>query len=178
MSWRLLMVLMCAGLWSAQARAAWVDDAAFSTGPVIENYGPVAAVPGALPLEPDSEFRIAFDSATPAEAGDPNRTLVSAARFINMHARAGIDPANIHLAVVLHGRAVRDVTYAADGEVNASADLIRVLLENNVQIFVCGQSATYYDVTAEDLLPGVSMSLSAMTAHAQLQQHGYALNPF
>jgi intracellular sulfur oxidation DsrE/DsrF family protein len=178
MTLRLLAVLVCTGLWSAQARAAWMDETAFSTGPVIDAYGPVAEVPGALPLEADSAFHIAFDTATPAEDGDPNRTLVSAARFINMHARAGVDPDNIHLAIVLHGRAVRDVSHAAEGEVNASAELIRILLEHNVTFYVCGQSASYYDVTVDDLLPGVSMSLSAMTAHARLQQQGYTLNPF
>ena len=157
MIFRILAVLACAGLWSAQACAAWIDETAFSTGPVIEAYGPVADIPGALPLEADSAFRIAFDTATPAEDGDPNRTLVSAARFINMHARAGVDPENIHLAIVLHGRAVRDVAQAAEGEVNASAELIRILLEHNVTIFVCGQSAAYYDVTVEDLLPVVWM---------------------
>ncbi|GJL96726.1 MAG: hypothetical protein DHS20C06_05430 [Hyphobacterium sp.] len=178
MTLRILLVLMCTVLWNTQARAAWIDDTAFSTGPVIDAYGPVAEVPGALPLAADSVFRIAFDTAIPAEDGDPNRTLVSAVRFINMHARAGVDPDNIHLAIVLHGRAVRDVTDAADGEVNASAEMIAILLENNVTIFVCGQSAAYYDVTVDDLLPGVSMSLSAMTAHARLQQQGYTLNPF
>jgi hypothetical protein len=33
-------------------------------------------------------------------------------------------------------------------------------------------------VAAEQLIPGVKMALSAMTAHAQLQQQGYTLNPF
>jgi intracellular sulfur oxidation DsrE/DsrF family protein len=47
-----------------------------------------------------------------------------------------------------------------------------------VRIFVCGQSAAYYDVTTNDLLPGVEMALSAMTVHALLQQQGYSLNPF
>ena len=37
---------------------------------------------------------------------------------------------------------------------------------------------TFYDITGGDLLPGVEMSLSAMTAHALLQQDGYTLNPF
>jgi hypothetical protein len=33
-------------------------------------------------------------------------------------------------------------------------------------------------VKTEDLLPGVEMALSAMTAHALLQQQGYTFNPF
>lgn len=150
----------------------------FSTGPLIEDYGPHSPVPGAEAIPPDSEFRITFDTAVPAGDGELNRTLVSAARFLNLHAGAGVDPANIHLAVVIHGRAVRDVAAVADGQSDANAALVAALLAQNVRIHVCGQSAVYYDVSADDLLPGVTMSLSAMTAHALLQQDGYTLNPF
>jgi hypothetical protein len=34
------------------------------------------------------------------------------------------------------------------------------------------------DVATDDLLPGVEMALSAMTAHALLQNSGFTLNPF
>jgi intracellular sulfur oxidation DsrE/DsrF family protein len=47
-----------------------------------------------------------------------------------------------------------------------------------VKIIVCGQTAAYYGVKTDELLPGVQMALSAMTAHALLQQQGYTLNPF
>ncbi|WP_421785276.1 DsrE family protein [Hyphobacterium sp.] len=150
----------------------------FSTGPVIESYGPVADMPGAEALPTDTAFRVAFDTADAAEAGELNRTLVSAARFINMHARTGMDLANIHAAVVIHGRAVSDVAQAGSGDHHPNAPLVAELLANNVEIYVCGQSAAYYGVTAADLMLGVRMSLSAMTAHAQLQQRGYTLNPF
>jgi hypothetical protein len=33
-------------------------------------------------------------------------------------------------------------------------------------------------VGTSDLIEGVEMALSAMTAHAVLQRQGYALNPF
>jgi len=56
--------------------------------------------------------------------------------------------------------------------------LIKALTGKGVRIIVCGQSATYYDIENEDLLPNVEMALSAMTAHALLQQDGYTLNPF
>ncbi|MEE2525656.1 DsrE family protein [Hyphobacterium sp. HN65] len=170
-------VLMAVAL-SGAAVSAQDLPSAFSTGPVIADYGPVAEVPGASPIAADAVFQVAFDTATPAEDAQLNRTLASAARFINMHGRAGVDPDNVHVAIVLHGRAVQDVTHPAEGEENPNEGLIAALLEQNVEIYVCGQSAAYYEVTAEDLLPGVTMSLSAMTAHAQLQQRGYTLNPF
>lgn len=159
------------------------DD--FTPGPVIEGYGPVADVEGAISLPADTRFRILFDVADGAEPGDLNRTFVSAARFINMHARAGVDPDNIEIAIVIHGSSVFDVTgperFAGrhgDEAENANADLVTVLLEHGVSFHVCGQSATYQDVVREDLLDGVQMQVSAMTAHGLLQQQGYTLNPF
>jgi intracellular sulfur oxidation DsrE/DsrF family protein len=154
--------------------AAYADLSAFSTGPAIEDFGPVADVDVTYPVPEDAVLRHSFDVGTQAEDGALNRTLESAARFINMHARAGIDLDRIELAVVVHGKAVHDV---AD-ESSSSAELVAALVEHGVSIIVCGQSAAYYDVSTDELLPGVDMAVSAMTAHALLQQQGYTLNPF
>ena len=161
----ILFILPCIG------RA---DLGSFSAGPVIEDYGPVADVDITVPVPNGAVLRHSFDVATRAEDGELNRTLVSAARFINMHARAGVDADNIKVAVVDHGTAVHDVS----GEAPANAKLVAALIDHGVRIFACGQSAAYYDVTTDDLLPGVEMALSAMTVHALLQQQGYSLNPF
>ena len=147
----------------------------FKPGPAIPAYGKVADVPGAERLSKDAVFKIAFDTAVPAEPGKVNRTLESAARFLNMHEAVGIPAANIKLAVVVHGGASADLVA---GEGNANAPLIAALLKNRVRIILCGQTAAYRDIRKADLLPGVELALSAMTAHAQLQQDGYTLNPF
>ncbi|MEE2567420.1 DsrE family protein [Hyphobacterium marinum] len=155
---------------------------AFHPGSLIPEFGNVAAVDTTVDV-PET-LRLSFDTATEAEPGELHRTLTSAARFLNMHAEAGVDPANINLAVVVHGRAVRDVAnadvYGAahDGAENANEALIAALVAQGVRIYVCGQSAAYYDVGTGDLQPGVDMALSAMTAHAMLQAEGYAINPF
>ena len=156
------------------ATTALADEGAFTSGPVFTDYGPVADVDVTMPVPPDTAFMHSFDVSTPAPTGEPNSTLVSAARFINMHTKAGIPVDNIRVAVVVHGKAVKDV---AD-EGSTSAGLVAALTARGVRIIVCGQSAVYYDVATEDLLPGVEMALSAMTAHAVLQQQGYTLNPF
>jgi intracellular sulfur oxidation DsrE/DsrF family protein len=107
-----------------------------------------------------------------------NRGLESAARFLNMHARAGIPPENIRLAIVVRGAAARDlIVHPRPGEDNANAGLVAALIANHVDIYLCGQTAAHYDISASDLLPGVRLALSAMTAHALLQQEGYTLNP-
>lgn len=151
---------------------AQADLSAFSTGPVFEDFGPVADIDATFAIPEDAVFRHSFDVARRAADGELNRTLESAARFINMHVRAGVELDDIKLAVVVHGGAVHDVTAAGN------ADLVAALIDTGVRIVVCGQSAAYYDVETDELLPGVEMAISAMTAHALLQQEGYTLNPF
>lgn len=158
----------------ALAAPAFAGPEDFATGPAIKAYGPVAAVPG-VDLSEDMVLKVAFDTSTAAEDGKLNRTLESAARFLNMHEAEGIPASNISLAVVVHGGAHADLL---DVEGNASAPLIAELVRHRVRIILCGQTAAYYGVTKDDLLPGVEMSLSAMTSHALLQQSGYSLNPF
>ena len=156
---------------------------AFYAGEAISAFGPIASVETTASIPEDAAFKVRFDVAKQAEPGALNKTFESAARFINMHHQAGIDLENIDLAIVIHGGAVKDVANAdryagVSSEANANAPLIAALQEKGVKFFVCGQSAAYYDVATSDLLPGVAMSLSAMTAHALLDSDGYALNPF
>jgi intracellular sulfur oxidation DsrE/DsrF family protein len=156
----------------------------FHTGPVFTDFGPVASVSPDVPLAADSTFRVAFDVSDAAEPGTVNRGLVSAARFINMHAEAGIATKNLQLAIVVHGGATLDLlidsAYAARhlGARNANVAVLASLMDVGVEVQVCGQSAAAKQIDKEALVPGVEVALSAMTAHAMLQQGGYTLNPF
>ncbi|MEM6747945.1 MAG: DsrE family protein [Pseudomonadota bacterium] len=173
-------ILVAATLLVAPAHA---QPGAFGPGSLIPAFGLVAEVEGREAIPEGTRFKIAYDVTQGAEPGTNSRSLTTGARFLNMHAAAGVPAENMELAFVLHGASVfdvvRDPRYRAEhGEDNASAALVAALLEHNVAIYVCGQSAAYQGVKTEDLLPGVQMSLSAMTAHALLQQEGYTLNPF
>ena len=170
-----------AALPTAHAQAA--SDSPFQPGSFLPEYGLIAEVPGAAPLPAETEFKVSYDITRAGQSGELNRSIVTAARFLNMHTAAGVDPERISLALVLHGPSVRDVTaersYREDNSVdNANAPLIAALLEHGVRVIVCGQSAAAQGIVMDDLLPGVEMYLSAMTAHALLQQDGYTLNPF
>lgn len=178
---RLLLILLAL----AFATAATAQDLSnFRTGPVFENFGPHAPVEGIDNVPSDTEFSIAFDAARPGEDGKPNRTFESAARFINMHVAAGVDPDNIRIAVVVHGKAsldlMSDEASAARemGEANPSGEMLRALLDHGVRFILCGQSGAANGVAQVDLEPHVETALSAMTAHALLQQRGYTVNPF
>lgn len=157
--------------------------AGFHTGSVFTTFGDIATVESDLPIPEGTVFRVVFDVTEKATPGQLNRTIDSAARFINMHVEAGVPLADIHVAIVVHGGAAADLltgdAYAArnDGAVNGSASAIAELTAHGVDIWLCGQTAAAYQFTKADLLPGVGVSLSAMTAFALLQQQGYTLIP-
>ncbi|ATC84273.1 hypothetical protein PAGA_b0345 [Pseudoalteromonas agarivorans DSM 14585] len=149
----------------------------------INGFGNYYNVPEHDKINSSTVFKIAFDVADGAKKGEQNNSINSLARFINMHVAHGVKLKNIQLALVVHGSASVDVLANSEYKKRFSADnknqaLIKQLLANNTQVYVCGQSATHFKVTPELLIDGVKMSLSAMTAHAQLQQQGYTLNPF
>ena len=179
-----LSLAICATVWAAPIAAQQGGGDNFATGPVFEDFGPHAEVEGVAPFAADAEFAHSFDVAKNAEGETRNRGFESAARFVNMHVANGVDPDNIAVAVVVHGSAVFDLLTdearaARDfGETNPSADMVRAMLAEGVRFIVCGQSAAGQDVAREDLIEGVEMDLSAMTAHARLQQAGYTVNPF
>jgi intracellular sulfur oxidation DsrE/DsrF family protein len=100
-----------------------------------------------------------------------------------MHVANGIPASNIHLVIVVHGSASKEMlntkTYQTKyGKENPNIELISTLLKNNVALILCGQSAAYHQIANQDMIAGVDMALSAMTAHALLATQGYSQNPF
>jgi intracellular sulfur oxidation DsrE/DsrF family protein len=155
------------------------------TGPVIKGFGPVFEVPqGALNLDKDRHYKVSMDvSDTPESNGDLNRRFESAARFLNMHARNGIDPGNIEFAIIVHGSAGKDLLKDTAYETrfdksNPNTALLNALGAAGVKIYLCGQTAAYRGLAVGELNPAVTMALSAMTAHVLLQSQGYTLIPF
>ncbi len=185
---RMVRVLTIAALLTAAP--IWAQEAAqdetptFELGPVFADFGPHVAVPGVDAFAADTAFQHSFDVAQGAKGEARNRGFESAARFVNMHAAAGVDPDNIQVAVVVHGSAVRDLLHdearaARDfGETNPSGAIVRAMMESGVRFIVCGQSLIGSGYRTDELISGVEIALSAMTAHARLQQQGYTVNPF
>jgi len=161
--------------------AAAQDMSKFTDGPVISGFGKVTPVESDLPLARKTVFKVVLDGSVAARPGEANRTLDSAARFLNMHVAAGVPEKNIHIVVIVHGKAGYDLTndafYAVrnEGKANANAPLLAQLVAHGVLVYICGQSAAAFGIAKADLLPGVRMSLSAMTARAVFEQQGYVL---
>ena len=156
-----------------------------NTGPIIKDYGPVIEVPrGSYNLDKNTNYKVSMDaSATGATPDDINRQFVSAARFLNMHANNDIAPENIEFALVVHGPAGKDLLHDAAykkryKQANPNTLLLKQLNDAGVSIYLCGQSAAYMKLGAEEMNPAVTMAVSAMTAHVRLQSEGYTLIPF
>lgn len=165
--------MLVVGVLLLAAPAAWADPPGFTRGPVIADYGPVADVPDAMAIPAGTHFKVIFDVSEGAANGAVNSSMESAARFLNMHARAGIPPENINIAIVVRGSAVRDLTlHPLPGHDNPNAGLVAALIAHHVDIYVCGQAAAHAGIHANDLLPGVHVALSALTEFALLQQQG------
>ena len=166
-----------------------------STGPVIKTGGAVFDVPNPTFQTPrDHDYNVVFEVSrgvempaaglpTPSVALAPNEQLNTMARFLNMHARAGVPRERVKLAAVVHGTAGKDLldneTFRARyGTDNPSGPLIQELLNAGVRIILCGQTSMGRDVPRDKLIPGVQLALSAMTAISVLQAEGYQLNPW
>jgi intracellular sulfur oxidation DsrE/DsrF family protein len=165
--------------------SAWGKSMAaeFTDGPVIFGYGKHTPVQQDMQLEKDALLKVVFDVSQAGKDGAVNRGFDSVARFLNMHVANGIPTKNIHLAIVVHGSASNEmlnskVYLAKYGKENPNIELISTLLKHNVELIQCGQSAAYHQMANQDMVEGVNMALSAMTAHAILASQGYSQNPF
>lgn len=156
----------------------------FHAGKVIPDFGNVASVESDMKLDAESKLRLCFDMANKSGRASINQTFDSAARFINLNVESGAAAKNIEVAIIVHGQAAIDVTNSTfysktnEGRQNPNAKVIAELQKNGTTIYLCGQTAAFRGIGKADLLPDVKMAPSAMTAHALVQQDGFALCPF
>lgn len=156
-----------------------------SAGPVIQNFGKVWGIENPT-FETDTThvFRLVFDIMnSPISYSEINPSIETAARFLNMHAQAGVPRDNMKLALVVHNKASKDILtdeaykkrYLTN---NPNSEMIKDLLEADVEFIFCGQSSLSRNFPIEETIDGVKLSLSAMTALIQLQDNGYKLIKF
>jgi len=156
-----------------------------SPGPAIQSFGAVFDVSDPdFATRTDMEYKVAFEIAQASNSPDRvNASLNSVARFINMHAAAGVPRENIRAAVVVHGSAGWELLDNAayrerHGVDNPNAELIRELTAFGAKVILCGQTAASRGIPRDGLLGGVEVALSAMTAFLVLQEDGYRVNPW
>lgn len=156
------------------------------SGPVIQSTGMSFKVENpTFDVPAGHEFKALWDIT--AGGGDSikvNPQLGTIARFYIAHVRNGFPEAQLKAAAVVHGDGwsalLTDSAFVAryGGKGNPSKRLVEELLQHGTQLVLCGQTAGSRGIRREELLPGVKVAVSAMTAFNVLQAQGYQFNPW
>lgn len=157
-----------------------------SSGPVIQSTGMSIKVDNPTFEVPKGHvFKALF--VIDAGGGDSvkvNEQLTVVARFYNLHVRHGFVEDHVKAAAVVHGSGfpalLTDAAFAArfGGKPNPSRRLVEELLQHGAQLVLCGQTAGARNIRRDELLPGVQVAISAMTAFNVLQSQGFVYNPW
>ncbi len=179
----LLITLAGVGPLAAQGPGSVAQQA---SGPLITAAGPSFIVEEPTFANPARlEMKALFEiNAGGGDTVKVNEQLVTMARFFNIHARNGFAENRLKAAAVFHGAGwtalLSDAAFAArfGGKPNPSRALVEELLQHGAQLVLCGQTMGARGIKRDELLPGVKVSTSAMTAMLTLQNDGYRFIPW
>lgn len=150
--------------------------------PAIKGHGRIVRLPQAAE-QPWDGSRICVDLTAGGETGRLNPAVEKVARFVNIYAGAGKEPAKFHITVVLHGKAtavaLNDASYAKRFKTkgNPNLPLIRKLRQAGVDFFVCGQALAGKGFAQSEVASGIDVAVSALTVNVNRQQQRYAYIP-
>ena len=150
--------------------------------PVIAGYGAVVQLADAA-MQPRSGSKLLVDVTRGGDPVELNSALEKVAKYLNIYAGGGAEPADAQIAVVFHGDATLAVlnpdayakVFGTKG--NPNINLLRQLHESDVEMYVCGQSLISKGSSPEDVAVFVETTVSALTAVVNLQADGYAYLP-
>jgi len=150
--------------------------------PVIAGYGSVVKFATAA-HQPRNGAKLLIDITQGSDVGQLNPGIEKVAKYVNIYAGAGKEPAKASFAVVLHGGATLAVlnpdAYTAkfNTKNNPHLDCLRQLHEAGVAIYVCGQSLLKEGGKPEEVVVFAETAVSALTAVVNLQADGYSYVP-
>jgi intracellular sulfur oxidation DsrE/DsrF family protein len=150
-----------------------------AVAPRIATHGSVVQLPQAA-QQPRAGAKIVVDLTQAGPADELNPAIEKVAKYLNIYAGAGAEPATVQVAVVFHGEATLNVlepdAYAKKfgTEGNPNLELLRQLHESGVELYVCGQSLITKGSQPEEVAVFVDTAVSALTAVVNLQSDGYA----
>lgn len=157
-----------------------------ATGPIIQSSGMSFKVDDpTFPIPANHVFKAFF--VVNAGGGDTlkvNEQVTTMARYFNLHARNGIAEDHVKAAAVFHGMGwpalLSDSAFATrfGGKTNPSRTLVEELIAHGATLVLCGQTAGNRGIHREELLPGVKVAISAMSATELLQSQGFNLIPW
>ena len=151
--------------------------------PAIDGYGKIKYYEDAAE-QPDTSltYKMVFDIKDEKEKDGVNMGLWKIARSLNLLKAGNISAKKIDIVAVIHGEAtylvLSNIKYQEKfKKPNPNLELLRLLKENGVTIFVCGQATAARDIEKEDMNEHIQLALSALTVLPNYQLRGYALIP-
>ncbi|QDT04796.1 DsrE/DsrF-like family protein [Rubripirellula lacrimiformis] len=150
--------------------------------PAIAGHGAVVQLPVAA-MQPRTGTKLLVDITRGSDPGELNNALEKVAKYLNIYAGGGAEPASAQIALVFHGDATLAVlnsdAYAEkfSTDENPNLDLLRQLHEADVEMYVCGQTLISKGSSPKDVAVFVQTAVSALTAVVNLQADGYAYLP-
>ena len=155
------------------------------TGPVISDFGATFSVENPdFITDTTKVYKVVFDiHGTPDDPTKVNPMLNTLARFLNMHAQAGVPLKNMKVAGVFHNIATHDILVdegyeAKYGVKNPNLALLTALDKAGANLYICGQSVGARGVDRTQIHDSVGVALSAMTVILSLESEGYQLIKF
>jgi intracellular sulfur oxidation DsrE/DsrF family protein len=147
----------------------------------VPSAGAIPDVPTATDKpDPSLVYKIAFDMRSVADSADAvDPALIGIAKLINTYRKGGVPADHIQATAVFHGPTIvvvtRDETYRArtGAKANPNVALLQQLQAAGVKMVVCGVSAREQNYQASDLLPSVTLNMSATMTLIDLQLRGY-----
>ncbi|MCM4158143.1 DsrE family protein [Gramella sp. AN32] len=151
--------------------------------PAIEGYGKIKYYEDAAEL-PDTSltYKMIFNIDSEKEKEGVNVGLWKIARTLNLLKAGSVANEKIDIVAVLHGEATYAVLtnekyHERFKTQNPNIELLKLLNENGITIFVCGQATASRDIEKEDINEYVQRALSALTVLPNYQLKGYTLIP-
>jgi len=136
--------------------------------------------PSEIP-DPAIDYKLLFEltgNNPDSIAKEINYGLAEVSRVINLHVASGIPLKKIFPVIVIHAGALNAITnntfykmhYKMD---NPNLKIITELENLGAKFIACGQAMAFFNITKEDLLPVVKVSLTAQTVLTSYQLKGY-----
>ncbi|MCM2371459.1 DsrE family protein [Aporhodopirellula aestuarii] len=144
--------------------------------------GTVVRLPNAV-LQPRDGTKFLVDITRGSDPDKVNPAIEQVAKYFSIYSGGGAKPAQVEIAVVLHGGATLTVlnsdAYAEKFQTtdNPNLDLLHQLHEAGVGLYVCGQSLDAAGYQTSDTAVFIDTAVSALTAVVNLQADGYAYVP-
>ena len=151
--------------------------------PIVEGYGKIKYFSDAA-VQPDStlQYNLVFDLKDGKEKEGVNSGLFKIARTLNMLGVAEVPSKKIHIVAAIHGDAtfivLNEEKYQEKyGTSNPNLELMKLLQDRGVELFVCAQATASKNIDDKDMNPYVRPALSALSVLSNYQLKGYVFMP-